>query len=1277
MAVTAALAVSASTAALAESPAGVESNTDNNSSEPSTTEQQEQAASEPSTEIESFTPSETEEKEDGSAETTGLVNVDEEGGTVTNDGELTVTETPDETTTEVVDTKTTTETTGNTTTTTTETTTETTETSETTIKGEVSDSETTTPAKEEKDKLPDGVGAGKDGNLTADDEKYTVTEDEKQTDEKGNTVHTYEVASNSAEKKPLTGDELGKILGADLKENEDGTYTYTKEDGSVVTVAVQEDNSTEKTTTTWTIKVTEQTKTETGKADVSGDQPVTDITADKNEAGELLSTSSVKDSLQEAEAFADQGGTVDRDTEGRITGFTKDTKTYSFQYEEISHSDVDIGNESNAYIYEHLLSDEEKEEYSLKDGKILDKDNHEVTFTTIGQKTVKITMTVTDAQGSKSDEKLHGGAEGETIEDADKAAKAEAERLAKLNAIDELLTKQEITVKEGTEPTNTEGNTWTVEATDGKTYTLTVTPSEGGPTQSETAWSANIENSCDGKTYTYTGTAYVTGETVVWEETEGSQTSFIKDDGTVNATIGQKFREDSDEIVESVTTTEGGVTKVVTKTENTTSAADGTTTTVVTKTYTFTSDNVTEEDKNILLGNLPGAEVTDVTKIKKVTWTVGVETKTREVKSNAVEISSGASLTYDENTKKYTYKKDKNDQGIVLTRDENKGVYTAEDGTTYEITEGEMDDADIINAIKTQYGLKDEAVTLTKGENGGTATWTVTNQTDGSTSVVTVQYTAPKNIDAFEVSTSTVTDTDQNNLIQKITQAVQEAEAEGQEVYTADNKKIWTEKGEDGNIKLYGFNANNEKTEVTTTNIDKVIGSLAVSFGKMSEDEIKAYLKDLKEKAEKDKDEFSFLNHFDLDSASTLTKEDGTEVECVVLPDFDVKYSESTDNIVAGNGQSIDNISREISWDNTGYGQGHYEYQHEMGRGQQQNSLPNKSQYFVVTGYVAYDFDETTYKSEAAAEKALILLKKQDSEAYANASVADKGGEYVIYKNKATLEAYGYLSNSNSNCKQTGNGGYDLMLQNLTLVDNVVSSTGSTTVYGVTLTKKKAAGTGSSLTANNKTTVTTADTTGEGGSELTGKYEITQTKTENDLKDQNSEWLYTGTGTSSYDTYKTWEETKTTGTATGTKYAGELSYTYQVPDTPMVEVLSKTVEKVRDVDAVLDVTTVSTKTETEKDTTIIKTPDDGGSDVVIIPPIVIVPQTPAAPEAVVEAAEEDPEAPVEAVAEAPAEAPQEKLPQTGQSWALSGLLSALGALLISAGIVSRKGKHEA
>lgn len=97
-----------------------------------------------------------------------------------------------------------------------------------------------------------------------------------------------------------------------------------------------------------------------------------------------------------------------------------------------------------------------------------------------------------------------------------------------------------------------------------------------------------------------------------------------------------------------------------------------------------------------------------------------------------------------------------------------------------------------------------------------------------------------------------------------------------------------------------------------------------------------------------------------------------------------------------------------------------------------------------------------------------------------------------------------------------------------------------------------------------------------------------------------------------------------------------------------------------------------------------------GDEVIIKPsdPIVIIPIitpedsdliqeivkeiTPQLPELI-----EQGEAEAEPVEVAPAEAPQEKLPQTGQSWALSGLLSALGALLISAGIVSRKGKHEA
>lgn len=97
-----------------------------------------------------------------------------------------------------------------------------------------------------------------------------------------------------------------------------------------------------------------------------------------------------------------------------------------------------------------------------------------------------------------------------------------------------------------------------------------------------------------------------------------------------------------------------------------------------------------------------------------------------------------------------------------------------------------------------------------------------------------------------------------------------------------------------------------------------------------------------------------------------------------------------------------------------------------------------------------------------------------------------------------------------------------------------------------------------------------------------------------------------------------------------------------------------------------------------------------GDEIIIRPtdPIVIIPIiTPGDGELIQEIVKEiTPQLPVlleqgEAEAEpaevVTAQTPQEKLPQTGQNWSLASLLSALGTLLVAAGIVSRKGKHEA
>lgn len=83
-------------------------------------------------------------------------------------------------------------------------------------------------------------------------------------------------------------------------------------------------------------------------------------------------------------------------------------------------------------------------------------------------------------------------------------------------------------------------------------------------------------------------------------------------------------------------------------------------------------------------------------------------------------------------------------------------------------------------------------------------------------------------------------------------------------------------------------------------------------------------------------------------------------------------------------------------------------------------------------------------------------------------------------------------------------------------------------------------------------------------------------------------------------------------------------------------------------------------------------PGDPSDPVVpIIPVISVTPETPEEPE-IIEIVTETPSQPEEA-------APQVKLPQTGQSWALAGLLAAAGTFLTALGIAPkrRKDKHEA
>lgn len=323
---------------------------------------QEQATPEPSTEIKSVTttpvpttPEQTEgdvttpEQTEGDVTTPeqtevevtqsrGVVNlsVDADGDGLTDDGTLTITTTPP--------TNTTTTNPDGSTTTTTE--------SEITVETKPGDEITspTVPSTDEEQKSeikdntqeildnvenPENTWNWDDFNTKIKD-KYNVnvTSDK---DENGNTTHTFEFSETSEPKEtPLTKDELSKILGNVELTKTDNGYTYIK-DGATVTVKVEIDKSSEISTTTWKVTVTEKPADTENKVEGSKDVIIEVPSDDSDNTDDSIDVWNI---LGNIESKKYDKVTYDKET-GRVTEIRDNGTIYNVEYK---NTNLDIGN---------------------------------------------------------------------------------------------------------------------------------------------------------------------------------------------------------------------------------------------------------------------------------------------------------------------------------------------------------------------------------------------------------------------------------------------------------------------------------------------------------------------------------------------------------------------------------------------------------------------------------------------------------------------------------------------------------------------------------------------------------------------------------------------------------------------------------------------------------------------------------------------------------------------------------------------------------------------
>lgn len=1168
---------------------------------PATSEEEKVESSASSSEIKSATTvTETSgTTEDGTKTTDSIINVDTDGNTVTDEGQVTTqTEVTDSTTSEPVPTGPSTSTTvtnpdGSTTTTTTQPNeTTTTETSETEIKGEITPPEDNTPPTDEEKKELEGevTGAIGDKNLSdinkgdtfgADENgnngfKVTdkASEEVELKDDQGNktgtettTTVTFEKVvekTESGEDYGLTDAELGVILGAELTKNEDGTYTYTK-DGATVTVTVEANTGSETTTTTYSIKVSQTTKKIDDKKETGSKDDISDIIYGKDDTTSASADKTIDDLLAQVEKGNAQqvsSETVDGTTTTVYQG-TGDNKNFTYTVKE-TITDLNLTEKPSNDIILAWLGEGFKENAEGKIVKVEGTSEYEVNFTATPEgKIVVRTMTVTNAHGEAGKVETDKPSPDDIDSDMRLSPAEEAAMQAVYLAIDadgindHIAGVPEITFNEVT-------GIYTVKVTvdGGKVYTYTVTASTSENTQKWDAERVKVEDVHSGSTTTITGSAYVSGETVVWTQTTTPGGLTVTGD---TVTAGQDFFDKlygEGKTVKSVTLNDDGNTVVVVE------DADGKTHTY---TYTFQApeavgswDSLSEDEKAELLAGLgDNVAITDFTSLKKISWTVKEVVDNTQTSDTTVEIikdvtpSADGSYTFNDGNKTITFESGtttktetvKGEDGVTTTT-----TYTLEivDGQVPMISAEDLKDTEKVETYRQKIAdiLGSKYSNVVVGEDGKiTATYTDADKvTDNVTVTITPDsykvYTVKKTVTTSEDKNLAVTDNNQseawNNLLTQIKAEVQDAKEHDKQAYvTVDGTEYALDVV---NGELVGLAKGAVKENITQGELIQWIQkNTAVNFDALGDQALIDYLNNAKANSSSPNYQ---LDHLDLLVSGTV-KADGKDEDCVVKKDdnFKVTVYESAEDLVNHtNGKTVelkDSITKDPA-------SGRNEYKREDGEDHVLGD--EKYQFYSVEGTVAYGF-----------------VQSYNLESYANSKAQEIGGVVVevdgkfhVYKSTANLKAYGYLGGENNGCawqnyqnnwknilkpgqkeneggRTTSHGtwqvrGYDLLLGNLTLLpDGTVTASGENTYsYSTKLSIRSSktdvltgAG-GHKLSVKN--TVTTLGTKDEdrnelAGSKLTGEYEVTETRTDKDLGSEEGGWKYEGGAETKYNTW--------------------------------------------------------------------------------------------------------------------------------------------------------------
>ena len=1111
---------------------------------------------------------------------------------------------------------------------------------------------------------------------------------------------------------PMTGEDIAKLIEADYKDNGDGTYTLTKEyvdskgQTHTTTITVDSSTATKTTKTTLTIKMASQEhpdEKEEFKEDYQ--YPSENITV-KDDAGNDH-TFNLKDIVEKA--GADKDGTFTyNDTDNNLT-YTIIRREDSEKYNALNNEELkDLLNENAGSV-----------KYTVKDGKLYyitgsgeeclvkDEDNQLLRWS------LSFDITITDHHGKESDTKVDGGkTEDQAKADAAQKAKDKALKKALAAAI-----KQETGVEVSIDNINLNDAKngkfqWTNPSTN-KTYTFDYnvddnTVSSFVATEKDGASSA--------KKNTEEATAKVTGSTVIW-----TKTGLTHVDDSIKTAFGEGF--DFKQAPTGATNfdyyTEGtykgmlksyigadGKRYTFTYEAGTAPAApDGSTI----SNAEFTKVNWTIEDKTKPVEKEENVSQDPIPIINKgYTKTAGDDGKytikvgekeytgltdngdgtysvlNKDGSTTVISITPETSLSKDD------VKQELEGKGYTdITFNEDGTVSYTKDGVKYRGTYDSTVETVSVKVIERSTSLsanassKEEAkkelrkmieaeiAKLQPDESllfDGQYTFTTGTTTEYIESIVE-KIVGKVNYEAM----------DKADLKKLLENQKKEADEAGK---SYDGKVYTWYRGSDG--KYYRADqVEDTKTDWWGTHIQ--VNGKWIDVWDTYESKNK-------------------IGHLDLATDSNLTLKDGTETDAVLMRDnMKFLWNQDAEKLLDGEGTEA-KFMNQISYDNEDNktGKGHYEYPRASWGNNNwiapnSDQYPTESAYYKLTGTVAYDSlkqsDGTTCKFRSEDEAQWYLdrymsnlsteekkgLNPQIVTMYTDQNYTEQGKIYKVYLRTSDLTTYGYMSKDSNTCVNSSYGtdrgrvrwagGFDLRIDDLTQIDEKTITAHGRNVYTCTGTLSKITSKLEefskelNLIPTHKTTTSYEYQVTGGDNGQFGSYD--QTYTQN----KTYETAVKGTDSSSYVTYKTWQDTTATWKDVLNKITGFFKFNYTSTDD------AKVTEATKNTDVHTESSVGYHYSYVESSEPIIvppvtppvdpDTPDGPVEDET--PDEVVTPETPELPP-VQDATPDDaaPETPV-LPSDAVLPAVQDALPQTGVNWMAALGMAFSGMLLTIAG----------